>query len=259
MRVGCQDRRAARVRGAHLGARRRVPSGRRPRPGAAGRSATAGTATSSICGVRVWSRSRPQLLGRSAHRPRHADAAGTRSPRTASSARHRASSRRSSTRAWRSRAKPRTMRSSLACTRRRRSACRQRGCRVRRVVMDYELKRDYQRFLQETKSSGRRTARDDRIDRRKKIRAWADAHGLPIVAGARAVPGRAGRVRARGRPSGSRGSRAGDRPLQQPSDGREAGVGLQCSPERSEPAADRQARRRGGSPFDPHAAERVLR
>ncbi len=54
------------------------------------------------------------------------------------------------------------------------------GCRVRRVVMDFELKRDYQRFLQERNREARdRSGRPHRSP--EEIRAWADAHGLPVV------------------------------------------------------------------------------
>src|SRR5262245_35328566 len=54
------------------------------------------------------------------------------------------------------------------------------GARVERVLLDYELKRDYQRFLhprgrERDESAGRPTRSPD------EIRAWADAHGLPIV------------------------------------------------------------------------------
>jgi hypothetical protein len=55
---------------------------------------------------------------------------------------------------------------------------RERGGRVRRVVLDYELKRDYQRFLQE-RNRGRKD-RDGRPDREpEEIARWARAHDLP--------------------------------------------------------------------------------
>ena len=45
------------------------------------------------------------------------------------------------------------------------------GCRVRRVVMDYELKRDYQRFLQETnRAAGERLGTAESIGRRRSAR-----------------------------------------------------------------------------------------
>jgi hypothetical protein len=52
------------------------------------------------------------------------------------------------------------------------------GARIRRVVLDYELKRDYQRFLQEH-NRGRQDSggRPDRTP--DEIRAWAAHHELP--------------------------------------------------------------------------------
>jgi DNA-binding MarR family transcriptional regulator len=56
------------------------------------------------------------------------------------------------------------------------------GARVHRVVLDYELKREYQTFLQE-RNRGRSDS-DGRPDRSPdEIRAWADEHGLPVVDG----------------------------------------------------------------------------
>ena len=53
-----------------------------------------------------------------------------------------------------------------------------RGGHVRRVVLDYELKRDYQRFLQERNRQKRDS--DGRPDRTAdEIREWALAHRLP--------------------------------------------------------------------------------
>ena len=52
------------------------------------------------------------------------------------------------------------------------------GGRVRRVVLDYELKRDYQRFLQE-RNHGRRES-DGRPDRKPdEVARWAREHDLP--------------------------------------------------------------------------------
>jgi DNA-binding MarR family transcriptional regulator len=52
------------------------------------------------------------------------------------------------------------------------------GGRVRRVVLDYEFKRDYQRFLQ-ARSRGRKN-HDGRPDREpEEIRLWAREHELP--------------------------------------------------------------------------------
>ena len=56
------------------------------------------------------------------------------------------------------------------------------GARISRVVLDYELKRDYQRFLQERNRD--RSDSDGRPSRsREEVRDWADAHHLPIVDG----------------------------------------------------------------------------
>jgi len=55
-----------------------------------------------------------------------------------------------------------------------------RDARIRRVVLDYELKREYQRFLQAS-NRGRRDS-DGRPDReQEEIERWAHAHHLPIV------------------------------------------------------------------------------
>jgi len=54
------------------------------------------------------------------------------------------------------------------------------GARVGRVVLDYELKREYQRFLQDRNRE--RSDSDGRPTRtRDEIKDWADAHDLPIV------------------------------------------------------------------------------
>jgi hypothetical protein len=53
----------------------------------------------------------------------------------------------------------------------------ERGGRLRRVILDYELKRDYQRFLQER---NRRSDGDGRPDREEhEVRDWALTHHLP--------------------------------------------------------------------------------
>lgn len=58
----------------------------------------------------------------------------------------------------------------------------ERGMRVERVVLDYELKRDYQRFLQE-RNRGRADS-DGRTDRDpSEIRDWANEHDLPYSEG----------------------------------------------------------------------------
>lgn len=50
----------------------------------------------------------------------------------------------------------------------------ERGCRIGRVVLDYELKREYQTFLN-------RPDRDRAKDQEDDIRAFAEVHRLPIV------------------------------------------------------------------------------
>lgn len=54
------------------------------------------------------------------------------------------------------------------------------GARVERVVLDYELKRDYQKFLQERNRD--RTDSDGRPDRtREEVKQWAIEHDLPVL------------------------------------------------------------------------------
>jgi hypothetical protein len=54
------------------------------------------------------------------------------------------------------------------------------GARIGRVVLDYELKREYQRFLQERNRD--RSDSDGRPTRsRAEVRSWAQEHDLPIV------------------------------------------------------------------------------
>jgi hypothetical protein len=131
------------------------------------------------------------------------------------------------------------------------------GARVRRVVLDYELKRAYQRFLQEhNRGDARSSGRPDRS--REEIRAWAAAQSLPIVRDRVQFPD----VRIEyERPDG----RVDREDLELATDhynGRQmaakraSGFSLQRS------AAARLGgakSRRGGAPFDPHVAERVLR
>ena len=56
------------------------------------------------------------------------------------------------------------------------------GGRSTRVVLDYELKRDYQRFL------NRDDASDDPRDIRQDRAAFAEAHGLPVIDGHLELP-----------------------------------------------------------------------
>lgn len=130
------------------------------------------------------------------------------------------------------------------------------GHDVRRVVLDYELKQEYQRFLQEH-NRGRRDSlgRPDRSP--EEIREWAAAHGLPMTNGRVQFPD----VRIEyERPDGERGHEdlelaTGHYNGRQMTAKRASGFTLHHSNgSRIRGAASRS----GGSPFDPHAAERVL-
>ncbi len=131
------------------------------------------------------------------------------------------------------------------------------GCRVRRVVMDYELKRDYQRFLQEkNRAVGESTGRPNRST--QEIKTWAEAHGLPIVQERVQFPD----VRIEYEHADGRLDRedlelaTGHYNSRQMAAKHASGFTIQ----RSGASHLRGARgRHGGSPFDPHAAERVLR
>jgi hypothetical protein len=56
------------------------------------------------------------------------------------------------------------------------------GARITRVALDYELKRDYQRFLQ-AHNRGQRHASGHPDWTADEVRTWADAHGLHVVDG----------------------------------------------------------------------------
>src|SRR4051812_865583 len=123
------------------------------------------------------------------------------------------------------------------------------GARVTRVTLDFELKREFQRFLQEGNrgdrhASGRPTRSADDID------GWAEAHGLRVIDGHVQFPD----VRIE---------------YEHP-DGRTGREDVELATEHyssRQMAAKRAAgftvqgggSRRGGAPFDPHAAEEVLR
>ena len=98
----------------------------------------------------------------------------------------------------------------------------ERGDRLRRVVLDYELKREYQRFLQE-RNRGRADS-DGRPDRdAEEIALWAVEHNLPVLRRAGPLPRRPHRVpgHRRALPRGGRGG--DDRPLpRRPRGGRRA-------------------------------------
>jgi DNA-binding MarR family transcriptional regulator len=130
------------------------------------------------------------------------------------------------------------------------------GNDVRRVVLDYELKREYQSFLQ-AHNRGRRDAsgRPDRTP--EEIREWAAEHGLPVVNGRVQFPD----VRIEyERPDGERAREdvelaTGHYNSRQMAAKRASGFTLH----QSSGSRIRGASGRGGvSPFDPHTAERVL-
>lgn len=131
-----------------------------------------------------------------------------------------------------------------------------RGATIRRVVLDYELKGEYQRFLQANNRAHRRSSgRPDRS--RDEIQAWAEAHHLPVVDGHVQFPD----VRVEyEQPDGQRGREdievtTADYNGQQLAAKRASGFTMHGS------RAGRLggSQRSGGSPFDPHAAEQVLR
>lgn len=132
------------------------------------------------------------------------------------------------------------------------------GAHVRRVLVDYELKREYQRFLHS--NTRRRHDSSGRPNRSpEEIRAWAEANGLPMVRDRVQFPD----VRIEyEHPDGRRDHEdlelaTGHYNSRQMSAKRASGFRMHHS------VASRlrgsKSRRGGGSPFDPHAAERVLR
>ena len=69
---------------------------------------------------------------------------------------------------------------SIAPTSARHERLEARGARVDRVVLDYELKRDYQRWLHERDRD--RSDYDGHPDRTpEEIRDWAIEHDLPVL------------------------------------------------------------------------------
>ncbi|MGH9199982.1 MAG: hypothetical protein ACRD2A_01950 [Vicinamibacterales bacterium] len=131
------------------------------------------------------------------------------------------------------------------------------GARVGRVVVDYELKREYQRFLQ-ANNRGRHdnSGRSDRSP--EEVRAWAAANGLTIIGDRVQFPD----VRVEYEHQDGRRDHedlelaTGHYNSRQMSAKRASGFRMHHS------VAGRLGGakgRRGGSPFDPHAAEQVLR
>ena len=131
------------------------------------------------------------------------------------------------------------------------------GARIRRVVLDYELKREYQRFLQAHNRGDRWShGRPDRSP--EEVRTWAAAHGLPVVDGHVQFPD----VRVEYEwPDGRRDQR--DVEVVTPDyNSRQMGAKRASGFTMHQSGANRLgggSSRRGGSPFDPHAAERMLR
>lgn len=132
-----------------------------------------------------------------------------------------------------------------------------RGCRVRRVVIDYELKREYQRFLQErNRANAGSSGRPDRSA--EEVRTWANAHDLPVVDEHVQFPD----VRVEYEHPDGRLDRedhelaTGHYNSRQMAAKQASGFQIQ----RSGASHLRGARgRHGGSPFDPRSAEQVLR
>lgn len=130
------------------------------------------------------------------------------------------------------------------------------GVRVNRVSLDYELKRDYQRFLHaSTRDRHDKSGRPTRS--RDEIREWAASYGLPIVRDRVQFPD----VRIEyEHPDGRRDREdielaTGHYNSRQMAAKHASGFRMQHS------VASRLGSgkgRRGGSPFDPHVAERVL-
>ena len=125
------------------------------------------------------------------------------------------------------------------------------GARIHRVVIDYELKRDYQRFLQ-AHNRGNRHASGKPDRSREEIQEWVRKHDLPMVGDHVQFPNV--RIEYEG------------------SDGRDRHEDVELTTEHynsRQMGAKRSSgftmhrggssQGRGSSPFDPHAAEKVLR
>ncbi|ODS56045.1 MAG: hypothetical protein ABS36_06325 [Acidobacteria bacterium SCN 69-37] len=124
------------------------------------------------------------------------------------------------------------------------------GGRVSRVVLDYELKRDYQRFLHRADRPADVTHEDD-------MRAFAAASGLPIVEGHLELPDlRIEYESAEGRLE----SRDVELVTEHYSRGQMAGksaAGFALYRAAGASRARGGSGRRGGTPFDPHHLERL--
>jgi hypothetical protein len=131
------------------------------------------------------------------------------------------------------------------------------GARVRRVMVDYEMKREYQRFLHaNTRGRYETSGRPNRSP--NEVREWAAANRLPVVRDRVQFPD----VRIEyEHPDGRRDHEdlelaTGHYNSRQMSAKRASGFRMHHSVAGQLRGAKG---RRGGSPFDPHAAERVLR
>jgi DNA-binding PadR family transcriptional regulator len=124
------------------------------------------------------------------------------------------------------------------------------GARIRRVVIDYELKREYQRFLQ-ANNRGNRYASGKPDRSAEEIQRWAREHELPMVRDRVQFPDV--RIEYEG------------------PDGRDRYEDIELTTEHYNSRQMGAKRSSGftmhrggsshgrGSPFDPHAAEKVLR
>jgi hypothetical protein len=129
------------------------------------------------------------------------------------------------------------------------------GAHIRRVVLDYELKREYQRFLQANNRGNRHASgRPDRSP--EEIAAWAAAHKLPFEDGHVQFPD----VRIEYEQEGRREREDVEVATAQ------YNARQMCAKGRSGFTIHRSGTsrlggkgRNGASPFDPHAAEQVLR
>ena len=129
------------------------------------------------------------------------------------------------------------------------------GARIQRVVLDYELKREYQRFLQANNRGNRHASgRPDRSP--EEIAAWAAAHKLPVEDGHVQFPD----VRIEYEQEG-RHEREDVEVATAQYNARQMGAKGRSgfTIHRSGTSRLGGSSKNGASPFDPHAAEQVLR
>jgi DNA-binding MarR family transcriptional regulator len=130
-----------------------------------------------------------------------------------------------------------------------------RGANVRRVVLDYELKREYQRFLQANNRTHRRSSgRPDQSE--TEIREWAAAHHLAVVDQHVQFPD----VRIEYERPDGRLEREDVEVTTANYSGRQmAGKSAAGFTMHASQAGRLGGAKRGGSPFDPHVAAKLLR